>query len=243
MTEVSCERWAGPCSLGAVDMWTLRSPRVTVELLTLGARHQEHQLLRPHGAQGRRGCWASTSPRAIWRADQVDVGVQLSLTSEEGDQGFPGRVQVSVTYRLQGETLTVEYEAESSKTTPINLTNHSYFNLAGQAAADIYDHEVSISAASYLPVDDASIPTECVTQPVGGVLEVSTSQPGVQFYTANALDGSLTGKGGASYRKHCSFCLETQNWPDAVNQASFPDCLLRPGDKYRQVTRLAFTAV
>lgn len=231
--------------------------------------------------------------KAIWFAKAVESGVQLSLKSQDGDQGYPGEVQVSVSYILQGEMLTAEYQARSTKTTPINLTNHSYFNLAGQGAADIYDHLVSISAQSYLPVDDTSIPigeirgvegtpfdlrqpvligphlkkipspgfdhnfclsfpgdalTEKhaarVCHPVSGrVLEVSTTQPGVQFYTANFLDGSMTGKGGARYRKHSSFCLETQNWPDAVNQPSFPDCLLRPGDDYQHVTRFTFTTV
>ncbi|KAL3049831.1 hypothetical protein OYC64_011987 [Pagothenia borchgrevinki] len=230
--------------------------------------------------------------KAIWLATAVEGGVQLSLTSPDGDQGYPGEVQVSVSYTLQGETLTAEYQARSTKTTPINLTNHSYFNLAGQAAADIYDHQVSISAQSYLPVDDSSIPTGEIrrvkgtpfdlTTPVligprlkevpgpgfdhnfclsfpgdswtergaarvfhpasGRVLEVSTSQPGVQFYTANFLDG-LTGKGGVMYRKHSSFCLETQNWPDAVNQAPFPSCLLCPGEDYHHVTRFTFTTV
>lgn len=228
--------------------------------------------------------------QAVWLASAVDDGVRLSFTSPDGDQGFPGEVQVSVTYTLQGGTLSADYRARSSKTTPVNLTNHAYFNLAGQAAADIYDHEVTISAECYLPVDDTSIPTGevravegspfdlrrpvligprlkevpglgfdhnfCLSSPgdpwterqvarvchpaSGRVLLVSTSQPGVQFYTANVLDGSVTGKGGATYRKHCSFCLETQNWPDAVNQASFPDCLLRPGDEYKHVTRFTF---
>lgn len=231
--------------------------------------------------------------KAIWHAAAVEGGVQLSLTSPDGDQGYPGEVQVSVTYTLQGETLTAEYQAKCTKTTPINITNHSYFNLAGQAAADIYDQEVSISAQSYLPVDDTSIPTGeiraveatpfdlrkliligsrlkevpgpgfdhnfCLSSPgdawterhaarvchpaSGRVLEVSTSQPGVQFYTANFLDGSIVGKGGARYGKHSSFCLETQNWPDAVNQASFPDCLLHPGEEYRHITRFIFTTV
>ncbi|XP_076022708.1 galactose mutarotase [Genypterus blacodes] len=231
--------------------------------------------------------------KAIWRAVAVEDGVHLSLTSPDGDQGYPGEVQVSVSYTLKGETLTVEYRASSTKTTPINLTNHSYFNLAGQAAADIYDHEVFISAQTYLPVDDTSIPTGeistvegtpfdlskpvlmgprlkelpgpgfdhnfCLMSPrdawkerhaarvchpaSGRVLEVSTSQPGVQFYTANFLDGSVTGKGGARYKKHCSFCLETQNWPDAVNQPSFPNCLLHPGEEHHQVTRYTFTTV
>ncbi|XP_039995926.1 aldose 1-epimerase [Xiphias gladius] len=231
--------------------------------------------------------------KAIWHASAVEGGVQLSLTSPDGDQGYPGKVQVSVSYTLQGETLTADYQAVSTKTTPINLTNHSYFNLAGQGAADIYNHQVSISAQSYLPVDDTSIPTGeiravegtpfdlrkpvligprlkevpgpgfdhnfCLSSPrdacterhaarvchpaSGRVLEVFTSQPGVQFYTANFLDGSMTGKGGARYGKHSSFCLETQNWPDAVNQASFPDCLLHPGEDYRRVTHFTFTTV
>ncbi|KAM3849636.1 galactose mutarotase-like [Diretmus argenteus] len=229
--------------------------------------------------------------KAIWVAEAVKGGLCLRHTSPDGDQGYPGELQVSVTYTLQGETLTAEYQAHSTKTTPINLTNHSYFNLAGQGAADIYDHEVSISAQSYLPVDDTSIPTGEVREvegtpfdlrkpvligcqlnkvpgtgfddnfclalpgdpwaerhaarvchPVSGrVLEVSTSQPGVQFYTANVLDGSLMGKGGARYRKHSAFCLETQNWPNAVNQASFPDSLLRPGEEYRHITRFTIT--
>lgn len=231
--------------------------------------------------------------KAVWQATSVEGGVQLSLTSPDGDQGYPGEVHVSVSYTLQGETLNAEFQARSTKTTPINLTNHSYFNLAGKGSTDVYDHEVSISAQSYLPVDDTSIPTGeiravdntpfdlrrpvligpqlkkvpgpgfdhnfCLSSPVdpwsdrhaarvhhpasGRILEVSTSQPGVQFYTANFLDGSMTGKGGARYGKHSSFCLETQNWPDAVNQASFPDCLLRPGEEYHHVTRYTFTTV
>ncbi|KAM9364164.1 galactose mutarotase [Pholidichthys leucotaenia] len=231
--------------------------------------------------------------KAIWKATAVEGGVQLSLTSPDGDQGYPGEVQVSVSYTLQGGTLTVEYQARASKTTPINLTNHTYFNLAGQGAADIYDHKVSISAQSYLPVDDTSIPTGeiravegtpfdlrnpvligrrlmelpgpgfdhnfCLRTPKdpwtqrhvarvchpasGRVVEVSSSQPGVQFYTANFLDGSDAGKGGVKYGKHCSFCLELQNWPDAVNQASFPDCLLRPGENYHHLTHFTFTTV
>ncbi|XP_029927033.1 galactose mutarotase [Myripristis murdjan] len=231
--------------------------------------------------------------KAIWVAEAVEGGVCLSHTSPDGDQGYPGEVHVSVTYTLQGETLTLKYQAQSTKTTPINLSNHSYFNLGGQGAADIYDHEVSIGAQSYLPVDDTSIPTGevravdgtpfdlrspvligpqlkkiplpgfdhnfCLALPgdpwaerhtarvchptSGRVLEVSTSQPGVQFYTANFLDGSVTGKGGVKYKKHCSFCLETQNWPDAVNQALFPDSLLHPGEEYQHITHFTFTTV
>lgn len=230
--------------------------------------------------------------KAIWTAAALANGVELSFTSPDGDQGYPGEVQASVRYTLQGETLTVEYEAQSSKTTPINLTNHSYFNLAGQDETDIYDHLVSIKAQSYLPVDGTMIPTGeiravdstpfdlrepvllgsrlkgvldpgfdhnfCLSAPgdrwterlaarvlhpaSGRVLQVSTSQPGLQFYTANFLDGSVKGKNGIKYGKHSSFCLETQNWPDAVNQPSFPDCLLRPGERYHHVTRFTFSS-
>ncbi|XP_056148098.1 aldose 1-epimerase [Lampris incognitus] len=231
--------------------------------------------------------------KAVWHAEPVNGGVCLSHVSPDGDRGFPGELHVSITYRLQGETLTANYEAQTTKTTPINLSNHSYFNLAGQGTADIYDHEVSINAQSYLPVDDTMIPTGevravegtpfdlrkavligprlkevpgpgfdhtfCLASPgdpwkerhtarvchppSGRVLEVSTSQPGVQFYTANFLDGSLSGKAGVRYGPHSAFCLETQNWPDAVNKASFPDSLLRPGEKYQHVTHYTFTTI
>ncbi|XP_061693404.1 aldose 1-epimerase isoform X2 [Syngnathoides biaculeatus] len=97
--------------------------------------------------------------QAIWIPTAVEGGVKMCLSSPDGDQGYPGEMQVSVTYTLQEKTLAVEYEARCSKTTPVNLTNHSYFNLGGQAADNVYDHEVSISAHSYLPVDDTSIPT------------------------------------------------------------------------------------
>ncbi|XP_012989638.1 aldose 1-epimerase [Esox lucius] len=226
--------------------------------------------------------------KVIWTSEGVEGGVRLTLTSPDGDQGYPGEVQASVTYTLDGDTLSIQYQARTTKTTPINLTNHSYFNLAGQGSDDIYDHEVSISAQAYLPVDDNMIPTGevkptentpfdlrgpvligqrlkevpgpgfdhnfCLSSagdervcarvfhPASGrSLEVSTTQPGVQFYTANFLDGSFKGKGGASYPKHSAFCLETQNWPDAVNQASFPDTLLRPGEEYRHITRFVFS--
>ncbi|XP_077438279.1 galactose mutarotase [Vanacampus margaritifer] len=340
MTQVQCQPWGNLSS--KVDLWTLQSPQVKVEVLTLGA------IIRSVWSKGKdglledvvlgyddlegyvsdkryfgavvgrvanriaQGCFVvegktyqldlNNGPnalhgglrgfnKAIWIATVVENGVKMCLTSPDGDQGYPGEMRVSVTYTLQEETLTAEYQAQSSKTTPINLTNHSYFNLAGQSA-DIYSHEVSIIADSYLPVDDTSIPTGeinavdgspfdlrqpvligpqlkkipgggfdhnfCLSSPgdpwtervaarvyhpaSGRILQVSTSQPGVQFYTANFLDGSIIGKGGVKYGKHCSFCLEAQNWPDAVNQASFPGCLLRPGEKYRHLTRFTFTS-
>ncbi|XP_047458316.1 aldose 1-epimerase isoform X3 [Mugil cephalus] len=204
---------------------------------------QEYQLDINNGPNSLHGGLKAFN-KAIWCATAMKSGVQLSLTSPDGDQGYPGEVQASVAYTLQGETLTAEYRARSTKTTPINLTNHSYFNLAGQGAADIYDHQVFINAPSYLPVDDTSVPTGeirsvegtpfdlrklvligprlkevpglgfdhnfCLSSPrdtweerhvarvchpaSGRVLDVWTNQPGVQFYTANFLDGSIMGK-------------------------------------------------
>lgn len=231
--------------------------------------------------------------KAVWTCDAVENGVRLSHSSPDGDEGYPGNLKVSVTYTLKDNTLSVLYCAQTDQTTPVNLTNHSYFNLAGQGTPDIYDHEVTISAEAYLPVDDTMIPTGeikpvenslfnlrkpvllgsrlkelpgpgfdhnfCLWVPgqpkqekkcarvvhpgTGRVLEVSTTQPGVQFYTSNFLDGSFKGKGGASYPKHSAFCLETQNWPDAVNQRQFPDVLLRPGEEYNHTTHFTFSVV
>ncbi|XP_030627449.1 galactose mutarotase [Chanos chanos] len=231
--------------------------------------------------------------RVLWDSEPVDSGVKLSYCSSDGEEGFPGNLKVSVTYRLEKNTLIMECSAQTDQTTPINLANHSYFNLAGHGTPDIYDHEVTISAESYLPVDGTMIPTGeiksvenspfdlrtpvltgprlkelpgpgfdhnfCLCSPgepnverkcarvvhpgTGRVLEVSTTQPGLQFYTSNFLDGTLRGKGGASYPKHSAFCLETQNWPDAVNQPGFPEALLRPGEEYKHTTRFTFTVV
>ncbi|XP_041922452.1 aldose 1-epimerase isoform X1 [Alosa sapidissima] len=231
--------------------------------------------------------------KALWTSEIVKNGVKFSHCSPDGDEGYPGNLRVSVTYSLDKHTLSVHYSAHTDKTTPVNLTNHSYFNLGGQGKVDIYDHEVTMSAQAYLPVDDTMIPTGevksventpfdlrapvligsrlkelpgpgfdhnfCLWEPAqpceehpcarvvhpesGRVLEVSTTQPGVQFYTSNFLDGTLRGKGGACYPKHSAFCLETQNWPDAVNQPRFPDALLRPEEEYSHTTHFKFTVV
>ncbi|XP_019404587.1 PREDICTED: aldose 1-epimerase [Crocodylus porosus] len=227
--------------------------------------------------------------KVLWTPQVLPNGVRFFRISPDNEEGYPGELKVWVTYTLDGGELAINYRAQASKTTPVNLTNHAYFNLAGQGSRDIYDHEVSIEADSYLPVDDTCIPTGEVAavqgtgfdlrQPVeigkhlkkfhldgfdhnfclkqsaaqqfcarvhhphsGRTLEVYTTQPGVQFYTGNALDGSLTGKGGATYPKHSAFCLETQNWPDAVNKPHFPDVLLQPGDEYNHTTWFRFSA-
>lgn len=228
--------------------------------------------------------------KAIWKCEAVANGITFSHFSPDGDEGYPGNLKVSVTYTLEENTLSLQYRAQTDQTTPINLTNHSYFNLAGQGTPDIYDHEVSISAEAYLPVNETMIPTGeirsvenspfdlrkpvllgprlkeltgpgfdhnfCLQFPgqkkqermcarvahngKGRVLEVHTTQPGIQFYTSNFLDGTIKGKGGATYPKHSAFCLETQSWPDAVNQTQFPDALLRPGEEYSHTTRFIF---
>ncbi|XP_075059802.1 galactose mutarotase [Mixophyes fleayi] len=226
--------------------------------------------------------------KVLWTPEVLENGVRFSYTSADGEEGYPGELRVWVTYTLSGSELSVHYKAQTSVTTPINVTNHSYFNLAGQGAENIYDHEISIDAEHYLPVDDTMIPTgevatvqgTCfdlrkpvnlgnqmgklqingydhnfclsVTQkpqhcarvyhkPSGRVLSVCTTQPGVQFYTANFLDGSLKGKGGAVYPKHSALCLETQAWPDAVNKPQFPNTLLHPGEEYNQTTLFNFS--
>eukprot|EP00062_Callorhinchus_milii_P009648 gi/632953686/ref/XP_007892559.1/ PREDICTED: aldose 1-epimerase [Callorhinchus milii] len=228
--------------------------------------------------------------KALWTPEVLPNGVKFSLMSSDGEEGFPGEVKVQVTYTLVGGELTINYWAQTTKTTPINLTNHSYFNLAGHGSPNIYDHEVSVEATRYLPVDDVMIPTGeiasventpfdlrnpvllgshiqnklkagfdhnfCLQEskerfpcarvyhrPSGRLLQVETTQPGVQLYTANFLDGSLKGKGGAVYPKHSAFCLETQNWPDAVNKTNFPNALLRPGEEYNHTTWFTFSVL
>jgi len=226
--------------------------------------------------------------RTVWKARSESTDdaakVILSHTSPDGDEGYPGEVQAQVTYTLSNDnSLRIDYEATTSKPTPINLTNHSYFNLAGHDSGDVLEQELMIDAAQIVPVDETQIPTgvlasvagtpfdftkfhpigERIAQVHGGYdhtfvvsgdqpglrliakaldrnsgrsLEVLTTEPGVQLYTGNFLDGSLSGKRGARYHKHAGFCLETQHFPDSVNQPNFPSTILRPGETYRQTT-------
>ncbi|XP_062427602.1 galactose mutarotase isoform X2 [Rhea pennata] len=223
---------------------------------------QEYQLALNNGPNSLHG-GARGFDKVLWSPEVVPNGVRFFRLSPDGEEGYPGDLKVWVTYTLCGGELAINYRAQTSKTTPINLTNHAYFNLAGQGSQDIYDHEISIEADSYLPVDDTKIPTGSSATgtaqppahlascggarrarhpPTGRTLEVHTTQPGLQFYTGNNLDGSLRGKGSAAYPKHSAFCLETQGWPDAVNKPHFPDTLLRPGEEYNHTTWLVFSA-
>ena len=229
--------------------------------------------------------------KVLWQATPLaGAAVKFAYTSREGEEGYPGTLAVEVIMRLtDADELRIDYSALTDKPTPVNLTNHSYFNLAGQG--DALAHELMLAADYYTPADAHSIPTgqiapvkgtpldfttphpigsrfsqlKCdpigydnnfvlngggkslafaarVLEPVSGrVMELFTTEPGVQLYTANYLDGSLTGKGGAVYRRHAAFCLETQHYPDSVNQPKFPSVILRPGQTYRQTTVHKFT--
>jgi aldose 1-epimerase len=236
--------------------------------------------------------------KALWRARPRSSpdGPQLRLfhISANGDEGYPGRLEVVVTYTLTNDNeLRIDSHATTDQPTHVNLTNHSYFNLAGSGGGDILDHVVTVDADRFTPVDSALIPTgelrdvtgtpmdlrtpvsigaviddtdeqlryghgydhnwvlnrtghelslaARVTEPTSGrSMEVMTTEPGVQFYTGNFLDGSLTGKGGAVYDRRCAFCLETQHFPDSPNRTEFPTTILRPGDVYETTTVYRF---
>jgi aldose 1-epimerase len=227
--------------------------------------------------------------KVVWKAEDVTADsnqaiVKLSYMSKDGEEGYPGNLVCTVIYTLTNDDeLKINYEAETDKPTVINLTNHSYWNLAGQGNGDVLGHELMLSADKYTPVDEGLIPTGEIksvkgspmdfTKPMiigsriiqveggydhnyvlnsgggtlaicakvyeptsGRVMEIHTIEPGVQFYTGNFLDGSITGKAGKVYNKHYGFCLETQHFPDSPNKPEFPSVVLKPGDKYTTVT-------
>jgi aldose 1-epimerase len=235
--------------------------------------------------------------KVVWKAEPATApdraAVKFTYVSKDGEEGYPGKMTATVTYTLTADNeLRLEYEARADKPTPVNLTNHTYFNLAGTKSGDILGHELTIFADKYTPADDTLIPTgeikpvrgtpleftratrigeridQIKSDPVGydhnyvlnregkelalaarvrepktgRMMEMSTTEPGVQFYTGNFLDGKQTGRGGVVYKKHWGFCLEAQHFPDAVNHANFPSIILRPGETYRQTTVYKFSA-
>lgn len=231
--------------------------------------------------------------KKIWSATMLKDGLELHLVSPDMDEGYPGKLAVTVSYILtEDNQLKIKYSATSDKVTHCNLTNHAYFNLAGEGNGQILDHLVTINADKYTPVDETLIPTgeladvrgtpfdfrkekaigkeieadhqqiiygkgydhnwaingkglrlaAKVAEPNSGrQMEVWTSEPGMQFYTGNFLDGTITGKSGKSYPQRSFFCMETQHYPDSPNQENFPSTILKPGELYETETSYKFS--
>ncbi|GAB2782487.1 galactose mutarotase [Halomonas shantousis] len=246
--------------------------------------------------------------KVLWQAEPFENdqgrGVVLTYTSADGEEGYPGRLETRVTYTLtDADELDIEYHATTTQATPVNLTQHSYFNLEGEGSGTILDHYLMINAEAFTPVDETLIPTGEIrpvagtpfdfTQPTpigerieqdnqqlqygkgydhnfvlaressgaegnkaddslvlaarvwepdsGRLLEVSTTEPGLQFYSGNFLTGNLTGKRGQPYRHRSGFALETQHFPDSPNQDDFLSTILEPGDTYHSRTVYAFS--
>ena len=228
--------------------------------------------------------------KMMWDAEQQeDNSLILRYTSKDGEEGYPGTLKVQVVYSLSdANELKIDYTAETDKATPVNLTNHSYFNLSGGKDSTILGHQIMIAADKYTAVDAALIPTGELpnvkgtamdfTKPAtvgtdiakvaggydhnwvlngkkdslslaatlyhegsGRFMEVFTTQPGVQFYTGNFLNGTITGKSGRKHVQHAGLCLETQHFPDSPNKPSFPNTILRPGEKFHEITIYKFS--
>jgi aldose 1-epimerase len=222
--------------------------------------------------------------------------VALSYRSPDGEEGYPGNLDVRVTYTLtDADELRIDYRATTDQPTVVNLTNHSYFNLAGDGSGNVLGHELRLAASGFTPVDATLIPTGAIAKvagtpfdfqtpkPIGRdirmgdeqlvrgrgydhnfvldkpqagalslaarvreprsgrVMEVHTTEPGVQLYTGNFLDATLVGAAGKVYRQSDGFCLETQHFPDSPNQPSFPSTLLRPGEEFKSTTVFRFS--
>jgi aldose 1-epimerase len=236
--------------------------------------------------------------KVVWQAEAETTDGHDTLVlrhhSPDGDQGYPGAIDVQVTYTVKDRSLHIDYRAQCDAPTILNLTNHTYFNLAGRG--HILDHVMTLHADAYTPVDDALIPTgelaavegtpfdfrtptpigaridadhpqirnglgydhnfvlnragdglvdvvRVVSPTSGRTLDVATTEPGLQFYTGNFLDGSITGRSGVVYQRRQGFCLETQHFPDSPNKPQFPSTLLRPGETYRSTTVYRFGTI
>jgi len=238
--------------------------------------------------------------KVLWQAEPFErpdeIGVVFTYTSRDGEEGYPGTLKVRLTYTVTARNeLRVDYQATTDKATPVNLSQHTYFNLAGDGRRDVLGHVLTINANRFTPVDPTLIPTgelanvegtpfdfraptaigarinaddeqvkrgrgydhnfvinatdgalvhaAHVYEPTTGrTLDIYTDQPGVQFYSGNFLDGTITGKGGRVYQHRYGFCLETQHFPDSPNHPDFPSTILRPGQEFRSTTLFAFSA-
>jgi len=233
--------------------------------------------------------------KVVWKQEEVTASedlawAKMSYLSKDGEEGYPGNLHCTVTYTLTNEDeLRISYEAETDKKTVLNLTNHTYWNLAGQGSGNVLRHELMVNASRFTMVDKNLIPTgptasvmdmpldflapkaigarirqlsngydhnyvlkgregvlkECaqVHEPGSGrMMEIHTTEPGVQLYTGNFLDGSVVGKGGNAYDKNAGFCLETQHFPDSPNKPDFPSTILEPGQKFTSLTVHKFSA-
>ncbi|MFN8459372.1 MAG: aldose epimerase family protein [Anaerolineae bacterium] len=238
--------------------------------------------------------------KVVWQATPLDTptgpALELTYLSRDGEEGYPGNLSVKVVYTLTHQNeLQLDYWATTDQDTIVNLTHHSYFNLAGAGQGDILGHELTLQADKFTPVNETQIPTGELrsvtgtsfdfTRPArigqrinqddtqlkfglgydhnwvlnssagslalaarvsesnsGRVMEVWTTEPGIQFYSGNFLDGSITGKGGKVYQQRAGFCLETQHFPDSPNQPNFPSTVLKAGQIYTSTTVYKFLA-
>jgi aldose 1-epimerase len=236
--------------------------------------------------------------KVVWDAklSSSSNAIELSYASKDKEEGYPGNLNLKVTYTLGDDnSLKVDYHATTDKATPVNVTQHTYFNLKGEGEGTILDHELMLNAKQYTPVDEGLIPTGqmpavvgtpfdfTTAKPIGRdiakedeqlkfglgydhnfvldkgnqpngltvaakvyepttgrTMEIQTTEPGIQFYCGNFLDGRLKGKSGKSYVHRGGFCLETQHYPDSPNQANFPSCILKPGETFQSTTVFKF---
>ncbi len=261
-------------------------------------RENEHTLAANDGTNSLHG-GAKGFDKVVWAAKIVpgaDPALELTYLSPDGEEGYPGNLSVKVIYTLTSDNaLRIDYSATTDKTTPVNLTQHSYFNLGGNGSGSVYNQIVQLNADRYTPIDGKLIPTGELADVAGtpfdfrkpksihaGIrsghpqvvlargydhnfvlnrrdataleqaayvydpatgrgMEVWTTEPGVQFYTSNFLDGTVVGSSGGLYRQGDALCLETQHFPDSPNQPHFPSTELHPGEMYHTTTVYKFT--